>query len=1544
MVKYLSGRVKRTPQDQLKDDRYQYLNLEQAEPNLADPPTPTSEIPPGSQFQLVSIPGHPGRRYWVPIGGGLTQGSITIFDEGSQVSGTSSITQLNFVGAAVTAVASVQSPSGHPGIAATVTVIPVTISDNPPIGAGTTNNGELWWESDTGDLYVYYDDGNTSQWVQANAGGRGLAGNKGDKGEPSTQQGPEGDKGSEGEKGAPGNVLAKGVKGDPGVDGSDGSDGSDGDKGNTGNKGEPGVEGDKGEQGIKGQKGEVGVQGDKAGILYEFSNANTMVDPNAGNFRFNSSTLSSVSQIAIDALDKNGNDFSDFITTWDDSTDNIKGILSIKSNDNSDTSHTIFQVSSITDNTGFLIIGVQNGVGNIPSNLETCVLNFSRTGEKGASGDKGVTDKIIEGNTEAEVVDTGTNGHFKVTTEGQERLRIGSDGKVGINSISPNKQLDVIGDSGMLVASTTNGGLSDNGISIFLSDNRNSTTSDLSQLGEINYKHTDVQTPEDSYSDVFTFKSTETDLAVNVEGTLLVDKTSNANSGRVGIGTSVPQRSLHIQSTGDALARITSADGNASLLELGDVSDPDGGKIVYDNGSNLEFYTESLPRLRIKSGGNVGINSTNPGQRLSVVGSIRALDNNSNAFVQLTSDGSIELKRSDGGFIDFATAGTEDHDCRIRQESNGLTFKTGGSGSATEKFRFGSSGQLGLAGANYGNPGQVLTSQGSGSSPTWTTPIVNTNTTYDLGTADGDNTAEEKIQLTGSDLTTDTVILAVGSGLSIQRDSSTNKITLTNTDTGSGSNTFIGLTDTPSSFTAGKILKVNGAGNAVIFADDQNTTYAISVVDGDSSNQEKIRLTASNPSSTDDIVLEAGTGLSIAKSGDKITFTNTDTGSGSEVNIINNADNRIITGSNTANTLNAESTLTYDGSVFKINGTGQALLTLRTTSNTSDRGIAFQNSGNAYVASINVEDAGSDSGDLVFHVDNTNNTDLSLVEERFRIKTSGAFGLNGANYGTSGQVLTSQGSSSAPIWSTPGDNNTTYTLPAGGTNSTSFGTGNATITLRDSSNNNDTVTITAGTNIKIENTGADGFKISAQDTNTNTNTTYQLLATRESDGGNSGNDTNPYLFLNASGTGTDDSVRLVGSGSVTVEKDNDGQITISGTDTNTDTNTTYDLSVPSGTTAIRLDPSDASGNDDVEIAAGTNITVTRDNGNKLTIASSATLTGSIDNADNIKISTATGNEFKNITFVDRSATNNSYNSLKIDSQDDVLAYNPSANKLRTTNLRVNRIYTSGDSPGSSGQLLTSGGTGNFTWTDASNVGTNSYVTNASFSSITGGARLTLNRNNGLSNIIADLTVTTLGVEKFTDLSDTPNNYTNDSNKLVAVNSGETALTFINASSLGTNVSTSSNPPGSPSDGDLWWDTDDGDLHIYYDDGSGNPSAQWVSIGASGQKGEKGAQGQSGTMIVNARTSGYTAVSSDNGKLITMTSGNLTINSNVFSAGDAVSVANLSNSALSIVQGSGVTLYLTGTTVTGNRSLAAKGLCSLVCVSTNTFFVSGGGVT
>ena len=52
----------------------------------------------------------------------------------------------------------------------------------------------------------------------------------------------------------------------------------------------------------------------------------------------------------------------------------------------------------------------------------------------GSGGGGGASDKISEGNTEAEVVDTGTgtNGHFKVTTEGTEQLRITHNGIVNM--------------------------------------------------------------------------------------------------------------------------------------------------------------------------------------------------------------------------------------------------------------------------------------------------------------------------------------------------------------------------------------------------------------------------------------------------------------------------------------------------------------------------------------------------------------------------------------------------------------------------------------------------------------------------------------------------------------------------------------------------------------------------------------------------------------------------------------------------------------------------------------------------------------------------------------------------------------------------------------------------------------------------------------------------------------------------------------------------------------------------------------------------------
>ena len=41
----------------------------------------------------------------------------------------------------------------------------VTISDTPPAASA----GDLWWESDTGRLKIYYQDTDTIQWVDVNA-------------------------------------------------------------------------------------------------------------------------------------------------------------------------------------------------------------------------------------------------------------------------------------------------------------------------------------------------------------------------------------------------------------------------------------------------------------------------------------------------------------------------------------------------------------------------------------------------------------------------------------------------------------------------------------------------------------------------------------------------------------------------------------------------------------------------------------------------------------------------------------------------------------------------------------------------------------------------------------------------------------------------------------------------------------------------------------------------------------------------------------------------------------------------------------------------------------------------------------------------------------------------------------------------------------------------------------------------------------------------------------------------------------------------------
>ena len=101
-----------------------------------------------------------------------------------------------------------------------------------------------------------------------------------------------------------------------------------------------------------------------------------------------------------------------------------------------------------------------------------------------------------------------------------------------------------------------------------------------------------------------------------------------------------------------------------------------------------------------------------------------------------------------------------------------------------------------------------------------------------------------------------------------------------------------------------------------------------------------------------------------------------------------------------------------------------------------------------------------------------------------------------------------------------------------------------------------------------------------------------------------------------------------------------------------------------------------------------------------------------------------------------------------------------------------------------------------------------------------------------------------------------------------------------------------------------------------------------------------------TVPINNQTTGYSLLSTDAGKLVSVT-GSLTATSTL-TGGQTVTIYNNSASSITITQGTNVVMTLVGTDTTGNRTLAQYGLCTLVCTGTSGATVyliaTGGGLT
>lgn len=97
-----------------------------------------------------------------------------------------------------------------------------------------------------------------------------------------------------------------------------------------------------------------------------------------------------------------------------------------------------------------------------------------------------------------------------------------------------------------------------------------------------------------------------------------------------------------------------------------------------------------------------------------------------------------------------------------------------------------------------------------------------------------------------------------------------------------------------------------------------------------------------------------------------------------------------------------------------------------------------------------------------------------------------------------------------------------------------------------------------------------------------------------------------------------------------------------------------------------------------------------------------------------------------------------------------------------------------------------------------------------------------------------------------------------------------------------------------------------------------------------------------TFILNT-VGNYNLVAADNGKLVSST-GTVTVPANIFTAGQNIMIYNSSSLAISITTATGTTMWLAGTSTEGSRTLAARGVAQILCITTQTFVAWGTGLT
>jgi hypothetical protein len=332
----------------------------------------------------------------------------------------------------------------------------------------------------------------------------------------------------------------------------------------------------------------------------------------------------------------------------------------------------------------------------LASNTSSTTATVSIAGNGSTTG---TSDFSLQQGTSSEAyVFNRANSFLVLGTNNTERIRINAAGDVGIRTTSFST-----------LASSGRGLLEING------------TSD-SAMG---FKAGDTL-----YGYLYT-SSSEFRIA-NITANPLVFYTNNSErmrigaDGRIGInGTNTGANTLVELTSGDIWVRegrgvstqfgiqfgYQSAHGSYRSAVMGGAENyggTDSGMLTFHTQSGYAVSSVPPERMRIASGGNVGINNTSPQSLLDITQT-----NNTEGDKPLRV---YALNRTQHIGLDFAGLFSTYY-LRIQSgTSQHMAFETNGN---NERMRIASSGALGFSGANYGSSGQALVSQGSGSPPVW---------------------------------------------------------------------------------------------------------------------------------------------------------------------------------------------------------------------------------------------------------------------------------------------------------------------------------------------------------------------------------------------------------------------------------------------------------------------------------------------------------------------------------------------------------------------------------------------------------------------------------------------------------------------------------------------------------------------------------------------------------------------------------------------------------------------------------------------------------